>query len=687
MKKVMNCTKNTIVLGIILFLLSSCSNELTIQMPNGPAGPAGASAYDVWVQAVKAGVINWDANLTDINNYFLYLKGQDGQNGSNGKDAYQLWVDAVANGIDDPHNPGQQWPKDETTLQDFWYFLTGAKGQDGAPPYIGANGYWFIDGIDTGIPAKGQDGQNGQNGADGQNGSVITIGANDDWFIDGTDTGVKAFGQNGAQGQSAYDLWVQEVTSLAGIEDPHNPGHLWPKDKTTTQDFWDFLRGNDGKPGETEQPGGETGQPGGDIKIILGKANVIPLYVNQSYNEFVRWEDGGVGYIVYNDVGDPAAGAEVKGLPGIKDPGKIYIADANGFFLVPKEDLPDNENISMRRGTALVTYTNSQSLLVNNEISAPNTYVPNRMYVRLRLQTDPDILDGTYMRCRDIVVERETDGGVWQQIPAYLGDLRQRITAYALTDQTDPASYNTESYSTDIDTINISISSTMRINRLRKRASYYHPVTTSPLEWDGNDHYFTLVLKGYYGETPQTATVIKMAPVQAMPMITNVEAFNYSPPVNAGDIGYFGRITGMMDISGATIDNSLLFKSTLETQSLTTSGGSPYTYYYPATDDRAAVDNLSQFRVTFLLTSSFSTYDYSPSISNPNFSIGTPRIGSSVVLACSGSYFYPLNTIGYLRFASGTDGDTGTLTIMRRTTTVNGWRYDFPDMPVSYTSE
>jgi len=349
--------------------------------------------------------------------------------------------------------------------------------------------------------------------------------------------------------------------------------------------------------------------------------------------------------------------------------------------------LPNNENITKRRGTALVTYTNSQNQLVNDEISAPNTYVPNRMYVRLRLQTDPDILDGTYMRCRDIAVERETDGGDWKTIPAYLGNLRQRITAYMLTDSNNPASYGTTSYSADIDSINISTSGTMRINRLRKRASYYHPVTTSPLEWDGSDHYFTLVLESYYGETPRIAAVIKMAPVQAMPMITNVKAFAYSPPVNPGDIGFFGRITGMMDITETAIDYSILFKNTLESESLTTSGGSPYTYYYPVTDDLSVVKNSSQFRVTFLVTNSFSTYDYSPSILNPNFSVGTPRIGSSVVLACSGSYFYPLNTIGYLRFASGTDGDTSTLTIVRRTTTVNGWRYDFPDMQVSYASE
>ena len=657
-------------------------------MPSGPAGPAGASAYEVWVQAVKDGVINWDVNLTDINNYFLYLKGQDGQNGSNGKDAYQLWLDAVANGIDDPHNPGQQWSKDKTTMQDFWYFLTGAKGQDGAPPIIGANGDWYIDGKDTGISSKGadgQNGQNGQNGQDGQNGasgSVITIGANGNWFIDGIDTRTPAFGQNGQNGdtgQSAYDLWVQEVTSADGLDDPQNPGQKWPKDRTTTQDFWDFLRGRDGKPGETEQPGGDTGQPGGDIKIILGKANVIPLYVNQDYNEFVRWEDGAVNYIVYNDVGDPAAGAKVKGLPGIKDPNKVYTADAEGLFLVPKEDLPDNEDIIKRRGTALVTYTNSQNTLVNDEISAPNTYVPNRMYVRLGIPSDPTI-DGAYMSFPSIVVERKTNGGDWKAIPAYLGDLRQRITAYLIEDPNDPSSYNATTYSADIDSINISITNTLRINRLRKKADYYHPVNASAAAWDEQDHYFTLVLEGYYGEKPQINAVIKMAPEQAMPLIKNIKITGYTR-IDAST-GYFSMVGGEMDIDGSKIDYSLLFKDVLKKEDKPFSGGT-FTYYSPETDDPAVINRLSQFTVRFNVTGH--NQNSTVSISNPAFSMTTPYIGASVILVCNSSYFYSLNTIGYLRF--GTDGDFNTLAIVKRTTTVNGWQFDFPNMPVSYASE
>lgn len=53
--------------------------------------------------------------------------------------------------------------------------------------------------------ADGQNGANGQDGADGQDGSVVTIGENGNWFIDGVDTGLPARGDDGANGQDGQD--------------------------------------------------------------------------------------------------------------------------------------------------------------------------------------------------------------------------------------------------------------------------------------------------------------------------------------------------------------------------------------------------------------------------------------------------------------------------------------------------
>ena len=96
-----------------------------------------------------------------------------------------------------------------------------ARGQDGKTPHIGENGNWFIGSEDTGVPARGQDGKtpafkiegghlfvsfDGEKWEDlgnvtGADGLTPTIGENGNWFIGDTDTGVKA---NGADGKTPH---------------------------------------------------------------------------------------------------------------------------------------------------------------------------------------------------------------------------------------------------------------------------------------------------------------------------------------------------------------------------------------------------------------------------------------------------------------------------------------------------
>lgn len=86
----------------------------------------------------------------------------------------------------------------------------GDPGEDGKTPYIGDNGNWWIDGVDTGIKATGssgsdgsdgKDGQDGKDGEDGKDGLTPYIGSNGNWWIGNTDTGIKAAGVNGADGK------------------------------------------------------------------------------------------------------------------------------------------------------------------------------------------------------------------------------------------------------------------------------------------------------------------------------------------------------------------------------------------------------------------------------------------------------------------------------------------------------
>ena len=301
----------------------SCDNELHMLFPEGPAG---MSAYEVWVKEVLAGNIDWPEDRTDVNNFFLYLKGEDGKNGNDGKSAYELWKEEVARGLDNPHNPGHEWPKDQTDMNDFWYYLSGADGENGVTPNIGDNGNWWINGEDTGIPAQGKDGQDGQDGEMPD----ITIGLNGNWWINGEDTGVPAQGkdgqdgndgndgQPGANGQSAYELWVEEVEAGRVYKN----GELWPTNMTSVADFWEFLRGEDGKDGQDGQDG---------ATIMLGSPNVIiQYYGDPELKEYVDWADGSVTYKVYDKTGKVVSGGtKVKGIP---ESDSEYTTDADGIY-------------------------------------------------------------------------------------------------------------------------------------------------------------------------------------------------------------------------------------------------------------------------------------------------------------------------------------------------------------------
>ena len=58
----------------------------------------------------------------------------------------------------------------------FSLISCSTKGEDGKTPYI-QNGYWYINGVNTGVKAEGVDGTNGSNGTNGENGAPGQNGA------------------------------------------------------------------------------------------------------------------------------------------------------------------------------------------------------------------------------------------------------------------------------------------------------------------------------------------------------------------------------------------------------------------------------------------------------------------------------------------------------------------------------
>ena len=164
----------------------------------GAAGQDGVDGREVELQ-VANGYIQWRykdgswSNLLDLSD----LTGAAGQDGQDGEDGItpQLRINPDTNEWEVSYDNGATWAS-------LGVNATGADGQDGQTPTIGANGNWWIGGIDTGIPATGIDGSDGQNGQDGL---TPYIGSNGNWWIGTTDTGIKAAGTNGAAGQDGAD--------------------------------------------------------------------------------------------------------------------------------------------------------------------------------------------------------------------------------------------------------------------------------------------------------------------------------------------------------------------------------------------------------------------------------------------------------------------------------------------------
>ena len=108
---------------LLVFLASSCGN-MRFDLPYGPKGPKGRSAYEVWKKQVIDGQINWSKDRVEISDYLIYIKGPKGDKGDDGLSAYEQWKLIIADGkAPNPHNPSETWPSDRNTEVDFWESL------------------------------------------------------------------------------------------------------------------------------------------------------------------------------------------------------------------------------------------------------------------------------------------------------------------------------------------------------------------------------------------------------------------------------------------------------------------------------------------------------------------------------------------------------------------------------------
>ncbi len=298
-------TIKIILLATGLTIASAGCVNYTLTMPEGPKGESGLSAYELWIKDVKNGVVDWNPSRTEINDYFIYRKGQDGKPGKDGKDgksAYEVWKELIAGGnVDNPLKPGEKWPADENTMHDFYRFLTGPKGDKGNTPYIGENGNWFIGGTDTNIPAKGPDGKDGADGKDGKD------------------------------GRSAFEVWKQAVQD----------GTIEYEGDTTLADFFIYYSGKNGIDGKDGADGadGIDGKDGEDGKSGKDGRNGNTPHIGENGHWFIGDTDTGISATGADgasgkDGSDGAGGNDGKSAYElwVEDVGNGLVNPGNGVF-------------------------------------------------------------------------------------------------------------------------------------------------------------------------------------------------------------------------------------------------------------------------------------------------------------------------------------------------------------------
>lgn len=681
-----------VLFSVLCITTFSCSNELHMLFPEGPEGPAGKSAYEVWVDEVNGGNIDWPKDRTDVNNFFLYLKGEDGKDGQS---AYEIWIEEVEKGLENPHNPGTDWPKDETELNDFWYYLSGADGKDGVTPNIGDNGNWWVNGEDTGISAQGpkgedgEDGEDGKDGADGDDGSMPDIKIiNGNWYINGVDTGVSAKGDkgddgtSGSNGKSAYELWVEAVTSDEGLEDPHNPGYNCDPEETTIEDFWAYLRGEDGKDGED----GDDGKPGEGEQTApeKGKYNVIAYRSNLDNEEYVNWPDGSLTFKVYDKEQKPApegTKVKIKGLKGAE--GQEFEVGEDGLLTIPKQYLPDK-----------TTTTSAEVKLKDGEKyeeTPENTLLSARIDTKMVLQETEDLSSGVtsplmlslmtdgangQVPCLNIqfkVLRKVGKDGKWEAIPDYVGATTKDVYLYTYGENASEIAENEEGEKLNIPrdkNIDIAKMNTCMVQVQRKVIATGEnkidatKIPTNDIWEDGTKEsvkYITIGVKECYGDNPILQAKIEMRPAQYAPLLKSL--------TQTGDIvessgGTSSNVSLEGEFDTGMIEESLCFVQDYEQKGNATLANEEVLTYGPKAMTKDDFDTKDLFEISFVQGSTNNTVtnkdpqtgQLNTNKNSPTFTADNVWVGSVLTIrvrfgndrSSQSINFYSLNQFGVI---------------------------------------
>lgn len=247
--------------------------------------------------------------------------------------------------------------------------IRGPVGATGASPKIGVNGNWFIDGKDSGIPARGD---NGKDGA-----SPIIDSTTKHWFLKGVDLGVCAEGQTPYIGTNG-NWWIG--TTDTGVT--ASGSSLLPAIDPTTKhwivdgkDTGIIAEGHDGKTPYIDPTTKHWFINGTDTGVVAeGVGGAINISINTTTQ---NWEIDGV------DTGIPATGPQgPAGAPG--QDGKSFqlfaVYENTTDMDTDEPNVPENSFVALITKTDILLYIKSHGY--TPDASAAPDSRPNFIWVK-----------------------------------------------------------------------------------------------------------------------------------------------------------------------------------------------------------------------------------------------------------------------------------------------------------------
>lgn len=240
-------------------------------------------------------------------------------------------------------------------------------------------------------------------------------------------------------------------------------------------------------------------------------------------------------------------------MPGIAQE-KEYTADSEGKFIVPKEDLPEIQAVEARWGkTASVTIAGGAP-----KESAMNTYVPNRIRLRIKLGANNPSLY-YYQRLYFDIERRINPEDGWEKLPTYLPNSSRTLEACRVSDKKDPTSIMADSkiYGSSYTFTNAGVLYYVYLDTNR-------PVMPNTGDyknnwedfWDGNDVYYTVRSTApYYGEVILWNGTAFLPPYQMGPILKTIKMKTFID----GDEPSFSCAEGELDYSN--VDMTKIYKA------------------------------------------------------------------------------------------------------------------------------